>query len=283
MKMNIGIIGADSFHVSAFVTLLFEDQSFRSQFESISIYIDKTSDMKLSVDRQSMIIEKLSSYDINWVNNIESLLDSDAYMILSVDANTHLPHFKSLMDQGKPIFIDKPLTYNIEEAQEIEQLMLESKTEVFSSSALRFSPFLEKAKKASEVCFDLIELSGPLLFQEEIEGYYWYGIHMLDMLGIFGNEFKIHSIHRDEFKESIEGSVDGKLFNMVGHLNGEYEFKARIGKDVFSQNQDEKDFYYYLLNEIMCFFHSNKAPISINKTLTTLCLIEEINVLRKDF
>ena len=194
MKMNIGIIGADSFHVSAFVTLLFEDQSFRSQFESISIYIDKTSDMKLSVDRQSMIIEKLSSYDINWVNNIESLLDSDAYMILSVDANTHLPHFKSLMDQGKPIFIDKPLTYNIEEAQEIEQLMLESKTEVFSSSALRFSPFLEKAKKASEVCFDLIELSGPLLFQEEIEGYYWYGIHMLDMLGIFGNEFKIHSI-----------------------------------------------------------------------------------------
>ena len=103
------------------------------------------------------------------------------------------------------------------------------------------------------------------------------------MLGIFGNQFKIHSIHRDEFKESIEGSVDGKLFNMVGHLSGEYEFKVRIGKDVFSQKQDEKDFYYYLLNEIMCFFNSNIAPISINKTLTTLSLIEEINGMRKDF
>lgn len=283
MKMNIGIVGADSFHVSAFVSLLFEDESFRSQFNSITIYVDKTSDMNLSVNRRSMIIDKLREYDIKWVDDIESLFDLDAYMILSVDANTHLPHFKSLMDLGKPIFIDKPLTYNFDEAKEIESLMLTSKTEVFSSSALRFSPFLEKARIASDLCFDLIELSGPLLFQEEIEGYYWYGIHMLDMLGIFGNEFKIHSIHRDAFKESIEGSVDGKLFNMVGHLNGEYEFKVRIGKDVFSQNQDEKDFYYYLLNEIMCFFTSNRAPISFNKTLTTLNLIEEINELRKDF
>src|SRR5437762_2965887 len=75
----------------------------------------------------------------------------DAVMLESVDGRTHWAQAKQVIEAGKPLFIDKPLSSSYDEAKEIAKLAQAKGVKWFSSSSLRYADFLGDLKAKGPV------------------------------------------------------------------------------------------------------------------------------------
>jgi len=134
-KLKVGIIGAGRWgmnHVKTASQLLNNNQIIVYDFN------DSTEDK----------IKKISE-EIKFTNKLESLLEDKQIngVIISTPAETHFEIAKKCLESGKNILVEKPITLNVKEAEELNNLSIKNGLILMVGHVLLYHPAVLKMKE----------------------------------------------------------------------------------------------------------------------------------------
>lgn len=137
----------------------------------------------------------------------EMLNQVDAVIIARDDWRSHLPLALPFLQAGKPVFIDKPLSLDLEELRQLKPYLLNGL--LMSCAALRYAVELDQFR---EDCTrePPIFINGNILIDWER-----YGVHLLD--GIFSAiPFDVESVYStgDNTRSTILNCKDGSVITL---------------------------------------------------------------------
>ncbi|MES2309865.1 MAG: Gfo/Idh/MocA family oxidoreductase [Verrucomicrobiota bacterium] len=286
--LRIGIIGLDISHVTAFATLLHDPKNHYHVpgARIVAGFPGGSPDFPLSINRVKNFTEELrTQHQVEIVQQIEQLRPlCDAILIESVDGRVHLEQFTKVADWNMPVFIDKPLTISSVEAQAIFSLAKKLNTRVMTSSPLRFADDFQKALNRSNsgiVCGS--DFFGPVPLEEVLPGFFWYGIHTIEMLyAAMGTGCLEVTAERNGPLDWVVGRwPDQRLGTLRGTRSGSFDFGGIIhresGSTPFKVSDKGKPFYACLLEEIMRFFKGDPSPVLLAESVEIIRFIEAAN------
>jgi predicted dehydrogenase len=285
--LTIGMIGLDTSHCLEFTKLLNEhDHPFHVEGGKIAYAFPFYSeDLPISKDRVQGYTETLrNDHSVKITSSIaETAEASDAILLTAVDGRKHLELFKQLLPYKIPVFIDKPLALSVKEAEELYALAEEHNIPVMSSSSLRYADSFRLVMENQKDEISSIYVHGPLPIQPLMPGYFWYGIHMIEMvIAAMGPGAKNVTVKTsNEHETVIVEWEDGRH----AIIRGEYEWHSRFGVTFHTKNshhhaditKDTKPFYASLLEQIIHFFQTKESQVPKEETLEVMRLIEMIN------
>lgn len=259
-KIKIGIIGCDSFHTPAFI------EQFLKRDDCDVVWVDKTirSTLDFSIQRQERLetlVDSRISLELIDLNNHESV---DVYCILNVDASQHLGVIEQIKAYGKPIFVDKPIFHDLLSFEHVQTLP------ILSCSGFRFCDFVKEAKGARNV-----KIVGPLSFVEGIEGYFWYGIHHIEMLHtITGSPINIESFEITDRGHILKGKSGNTTFEIFGQTVDDIMFSVEYDGN-YAELESYDTLYKSLTNAILEF--SKHPSYNLEHTKEVIQTIININ------
>ncbi|WP_172369967.1 Gfo/Idh/MocA family protein [Sporosarcina jiandibaonis] len=286
--IKIGIIGLDTSHVIEFTKLLNNPNGLNHVpgGRVVVAYPGGSENFAISKSRVAKFTEQMKNdFGIKIVSTIKELAEQcDAIMLESVDGAAHLEQLREIVSFRKPIFIDKPFSVSTETAEEMIQLAKTHKTSLMSSSALRYAEKLkgslaktDKGRIIGADCF------GPMELIDEGSGYFWYGIHLAEMLfAILGpGVHSVTTIAEKKHDVIIGAWTDGKIGTARGIREGNPRFGALIhfesGKEYFEVDSAQKPFYAGLVEEIIEFFTTGCSKVPIDVTKEIIRFVEAAN------
>ncbi|MFS0823265.1 Gfo/Idh/MocA family protein [Bacillus sp. 1P02SD] len=289
--LKIGMIGLDTSHATAFTKLLNDPSHpfYVGGGKVVMAHPVSSSDFKLSYSRVGPITKEVEQLGVQIVHTMEEVAEHcDAILIESVDGRVHLNQVSKLCKFKKPLFIDKPFCLTTSDAGRIVELADQYETPIMSSSALRYAESLnmalaikDKGKIIGADCF------GPMENVATQPGYFWYGIHAIEMLyTIVGSGAKhVRSESNEDFDVIVSEWKDGRLFSVRGNRKGNGDFGAVIhfekGSEYVSIQSSSKPFYASLLENIIDFLKDGKTRVPMNETLEIIRFIEAANESRE--
>lgn len=285
--MKLGMIGLDTSHVEIFTRLLHENAN-EYQFGNARVTIGcpcPSLDLDLSRTRVEGYTSTLKeSYNVKITDSIQEVaMSADAILITAVDGRKHLELFKQVAPFGKPVFIDKPIALSLSDAMEIYTLSKKYNAPIMSSSSLRYSDsvttFLHKVPEKPTGVY----LNGPLPFIEKMPYYFWYGIHMIELLfTIMGPNYKALKVQGNQGFDVISTEwQDGRFGVIRGDHNWHGNFEAFLHYENETVHlpiyKDKKPYYASLLENVITFFETGICRIPEEDTLAIVRFIEEAN------
>lgn len=278
--MKLAILGADSFHVPAFISWIHKHTMHRV----VAVYADRTSTKTISTNRMPDILAQVHQLAVPVMDQLVQLPQVDGYFILTVDASLHLQLFRQLIAKQRPIFIDKPCTYERSETVAILKEARQSRIPVQSASALRFSSCVTQALVDRCEIKRLI-VQGPLYMEPEIPPYHWYGIHLLEMVQAIGKDMLvIQEVVQEESREVVSGTVGSLPFQIIGDRCGNQPFQITTcfenDQKTFVLDQ-QQPLYEPLLQRLMTFFETGKGMVSDADIYTVIHATHQIHQRRE--
>jgi len=124
---------------------------------------------------------------------------------------------------------------------------------------------------------------GPTDYQETQPGFLWYGIHSIEMLfTLMGPGCAQLTVASNEGHDLITGVwKDGRIGVVRGNRKGNYAFGASLhresGTSFIDVGAHAKPFYASLMENVIRFFQTGDAPVSIEQSLEIIRFIEAAN------
>jgi predicted dehydrogenase len=181
--LRAGIIGTDTSHVPEFTRLFASRPEWRIRV--VAAYKGGSPDFPISATRVEGFARTLAEqHGVEIVDSIDALLQKvDVVLLESVDGRTHLAQAEPVLRARKPVFIDKPLAANLEDARRIAALSRETGTPFFSASSVRYHPDLARLRQDAGVGrvvrVDATYVLNTVPFHPDL---YYYGIHGVEAL-----------------------------------------------------------------------------------------------------
>ena len=283
--LKIGMIGLDTSHCEAFTQLL-NDEKNEHHVPGGRIVKAFPGGSKLfsnSYNRIEQITENMRDLGIEIVDSLEAAAeDVDAIMLESVDGRQHLEQFKVLVKFGKPIFIDKPFTCSYSEAKTIVALAEKYNVPIMTASAIRYAAGLSELNSDNDK-IHTCDTFGPMAILADYPGYFWYGIHTVEMLYSFMGAgcVELHVETSENLDITIAKWHDGRVATLRGtRFEGGAKFGCTISTDQdveFSLAESVPPYYACLLKKIIPFFQTGESPIAIEESLETIAFIDAMN------
>ena len=164
------------------------------------------------------------------------------------------------------------------------QLAEDHQTPVMSTSALRYAEGLtsilqqtDKGRVIGADCF------GPMEMQATQPGFFWYGIHTVEMLfTILGQGAQSVMTFSNEEHDVVTASwADGRIGTIRGNRQGNSQFGAVIhfehGSEFVAIHAQQKPYYASLLEQIIAFFQDGVSRVPLQETQEVIRLIEAAN------
>lgn len=286
--LKIGIIGLDTSHVTAFTQLL-NDSTHKFHVPGGKVVVafpGGSPDFDLSISRVQGFTDKLrDEHGVQIADSIEQVAElADAILLESVDGRVHLEQFAKIAPTGKPVFIDKPLAVSSADAKEIAALAAKHGNAILSTSALRYAEGLtEVLANAEKGAIIGVDTFGPMAIQPTQPGYYWYGIHSVEMaFAVLGKDCLDVTVTTNEDYDIIVGRwADGRIATVRGNRKGNNSFGAVVHREKGSQFVDvysnPKPYYASLLERIVPLFKGEGAAIDFEETIAVIRFIEAAN------
>lgn len=287
-NLKIGLIGMDTSHSISFTQLL-NDSRHPYHVAGGTVVVGfpgGSPDFELSISRVEGFTKQLKDqFGIKIVESPEIVAEeSDAILILSGDGRVHLDQFRRIVSYGKPVFIDKPLAVQSKEAEQIMKLASTYNVSLISSSASRFSDVLRQAlKDDSKGCIVGADVYGPTDIVPTQPGFFWYGIHSIEMLyTIMGPGCKQVMTTSSAKHDLIVGIWEGgSLGTMRGNRVGNRSFGVTIHREKGSEYVDitahPKPRQASLLVNLLNMFRTGEVTIKPEETLEMIRFIEAAN------
>jgi hypothetical protein len=275
LVMNLGIIGTDTSHATAFATLLNGGKIAGAKI--VAAYKGGSADVESSRTRVDNYAKELETkWGVEIVNDIPTLASKvDAILLLSVDGRTHLPQFRAALVAKKPIFIDKPLASTLADAREIDRLAKEAHVPWFSASSLRWSE-ITSSLEGPGILGAMAWGPGPFEEHHQLE-LSWYAIHPIEILFTLmgpGCE-EVTRISGGESDEITCRWRDGRL-GTVRALRPYGTYGAVVFRKEGVQQSPSKPHTDYegLVREIVKFFETGKPPVANADTLEIFAFMD---------
>jgi len=171
--IKLGVVSLESTHVDAFCRIFNSDSSEPTHLEGAVV---------AALCNQQNDAARIAQLQSEWgieivVNQPRDLLGMvDAALICSRDGSLHLEQAWPFLEEGLPVFVDKPLALHLDDVHDMIDLALEGGAPLMSASGLRYAEELETA--LAEIGDDEI-VHADLIGPGEL---FFYGIHLSDVL-----------------------------------------------------------------------------------------------------
>lgn len=278
-RKHIGIIGLDTSHCIAFTKLINAlSKDGTDGFRVVAAYPKGSRDIESSVSRIPQYTKEIKEMGVVIVNSIKDLLLQTDFILLETnDGRPHLEQATQVLESGKPLFIDKPITASLADAIKIFNVAEKNKTPLFSSSSLRYCPGAQESRKGEDTGEILgAETYSPLIIEPTHPDLFWYGIHGVELLftvmqtGCLSVR-RLPSVHAD----LVTGRWEGDRF---GTFRGIKQGFQDYGGVAFGQSGIENlgpyEGYAPLVKAILRFFSTGEVPVSPDETLEILAFME---------
>jgi len=287
--LHIGMIGLDTSHCPAFAKLLHDqgDPHHIAGARIVAAFPGGSEAFSNSRNRVAQFTAQMrDEFGVEILDSIEAVAErSDAILLESVDGRQHLEQFSKLAPYGKPVFIDKPLTCDTNEAKQIFALAEQYKTPVFSASSLRYAHGVAELGQGQQVAGCVA--FGPMPILEDFPALFWYGIHTAEILfSKMGTGCREVTVARSEQADVVTGVwEDGRVGTLYGYRYagfGDFGATVYAGKTVQQGiAQKTPPWYALLLKEVIRFFRTGKAPVDPAETLEIIAFLEAAGISRE--
>ena len=207
----------------------------------------------------------------NIVDRPEEMINNiDVVLLARDDAENHYEMAKVFIENGIPIFIDKPLAYNIKEAEKIYSINKNSL--IYTCSSIRF------AKEFSEKILEGTNYVNATVMKN------WerYGIHIIEpVVSMFPNRGELISVQKINLSIGVKIRLV-KWENLQATFTNTGKIKSPISINVMNVNASEnllfKDTFYAFRESLRNFIKvtkNKKLNISKNETLEIIEIIEK--------
>lgn len=277
---RVGIIGLDTSHSPAF-TKIFNTAPSEAQlkgYQVVAAYPQGSMDIPGSVERIPEYTAQVKEMGVEIVDSIEKLLEKvDVVLLETNDGRLHLEQALPVLEAGKKMFVDKPVTASLHDAIALYEAAEEYETPIFSSSSLRY------LKKAQDVRHKRIagQVTGAMTFSPAtLEAHhpdlFWYGIHGVEILfTVMGPGCRrVQRIATPDTDIVIGTWNDGRLGTFRGSRTGKHDYGGIAFGTENNINLGPSDGYQNLVYKIAEFFESGKPPVSPKETLEIYAFME---------
>ncbi len=280
--LKIGMVGLDTSHCAHFAGFLHNELSddYISGGRFINAVAGGSNLTTLSTERIDGFTKTMQlEFGVKVCQTIEEMaIGMDAFVITSVDGRKHLEQFKSLVKFGKPIFIDKPFTCGTNDAKKIIEIAKEENVPVMTTSPLRYAAKLKQLLD-KEKNINACEVFGPMPIPEDYPEYFWYGIHLAEMLFLCMGEGckSVRAIHKDS-TDLIIGEWDkGRVGTLRGMRTEGIDFGCTLFADSGIKNyalSHNPPYTKTMLEHILKFFNTGDSSVDLSESLEIISFLE---------
>jgi hypothetical protein len=277
--LRLGIVGADTSHVTAFTQIL-NDESSPDHVPGgrvVAAFKGGSPDIESSASRVDQYADELrSKWKVQFYGSIPELCRNvDAVLIESVDGRVHLEQARLVIAAHKPLFIDKPLASTLQDAREIARLAAAAGVPWFSSSSLRYGEIAAGMKFADATGVETWG-PGPLEPHHQLD-LSWYAIHPIELLyALMGPGCEEVTRTASPDADVIVGRwKDGRL-GSVRALRPYSDYGAVVfrPKQIVASPSRPAGSYVPLVTEIMKFFETGEPPVPNRETLEIFAFMD---------
>ena len=287
-EIKFGLIGLDTSHV-----VIFSDEFNNPEAahplagaKVVAAWPGGSPDLQSSIGRVPGYTKDLSEkFGVTIMDSIEAVCAAcDVILHTSLDGRVHLEQFKKIAPFGKPVFVDKPFALTTADAKAIFALAKEHNVPVFSSSSLRFTGALTRVvTPETKSTVKGADIHGPVALEPTNPGYFWYGIHITEMLyAAMGTGCRsVRAVYTDDYEQVTGIWADGRIGTLHGNRTGNYEYHGMVH---FEKNSvhintatETKGFFTCLGETILEFARSHQPPVPAEETIELIRFIEAAN------
>lgn len=279
-KFRIGVIGATTSHVPAFVGMINDPaaEGLAAKYEVTAAYAGGMPDNPGSWSRVEQYSKWLTENKIPLYDTVEEMVKHVDFVLLeSVDGRPHLEQAKPVLAAGKPMYIDKPLAGTLADAIEIFRLAEENNVPIFTASSLRYVSGFQKMRNDSPLgTIYGCEATSPCTFNDKHPDLFWYGIHGVESLFTIMGPGCVSVSRTDSDSAVLAVGLweDGRIGTFRGIRKGKAEYGAKVFGEKGVADAGTYEGYKPLVNEILQFFETGKAPIDPKETLEIFAFME---------
>ncbi|MBS2969830.1 Gfo/Idh/MocA family oxidoreductase [Metabacillus sp. KIGAM252] len=285
--LDVALIGLDTSHAEIFTDLVMnpENPHFIKGVSIKAAYPGGSEDFPLSrnrVEHYTSIVRDKYHIEISETPE-EAAGKCDAVWITSVDGRRHEELLRQVCPFGLPVFIDKPFSVAADSAKRMVDFAKEWNVPLMSSSSLRFGENLKSFLSACNERIHHAECIGPLLFEKTQPGYFWYGIHLAEMLfSIMGKGCEsVQASVRDEMEMVMCEWGGARTGTIIGTKTEQADFEAFVsmksGEQHFNLSRTHKPYYASLLDQVVHFSKTGRPVPENEETLEIIHFIEAVN------
>ncbi len=279
-QIKVGIIGLDA-HGVPWTKII---QSAKpgtpiSALKVVAAYPAYSADIPFSNTNIQKNIEIVRGLGVEIVDSVDALVaKSDAVIIASIDGRPHIKQVKPVFAARKPVVVDKPVASSLQDVVAIFREARRTRTPLFSSSSLRYSPGIAGMSKDPKIgkVLGCDAYSNNVSILPDHPDLFYYGIHGTEMLfTIMGPGCKSVSRVHGETADIVTGVWnDGRVGTLRGILQGRTGFGAMVFGDKGVGPAGKFEGYEPLVVEIAKFFQTRKPPVPAEQTLEIYAFME---------
>ncbi|HDH07284.1 MAG TPA: Gfo/Idh/MocA family oxidoreductase, partial [Thermoproteales archaeon] len=237
---KIGIVGSDNSHAITFSQML-NDPLHKYHVDGMRVlYLYGLND-----ERNREVAEKGRILHI--VGEPEEMIGKvDCVFIEFRDGALHYKYAKPFLEEGIPVFVDKPLAATVEDAEKIVKLALDNHTLLTSFSVLRFSKKVQAI--ASEEKPVTLTITGPGDPDSQYSGLIFYGIHVAEILEeiVSPRSWEVYAIRKGKTVEALINIENGPIANIKISNEIPYNFTIHyLGKNKIIYHKIEDYMFSY--------------------------------------
>ena len=214
--IRLGIIGLDTSHSTAFTQLLNTpgEDPYVQRFEVVAAYPYGSTTIESSYRRIPAYIEEVKKYGVRICSSISEMLDLvDCVLLETNDGRLHVEQAVEVFKAGKLCYVDKPAGATLGETIALYRLAQEYGIQIFSSSALRYSPENVKLREGAYGKVLGADCYSPHHPEPTHPDFGFYGIHGVETLyTVMGPGCKSVSRVHSDYGDIVSGVwEDGRL------------------------------------------------------------------------
>jgi predicted dehydrogenase len=279
MGKRIGIIGLDTSHSIAFAKALnAKDAAVVFQgYKVVAAFPYGSRDILSSSERIPGYTEEVQKYGVEIVGSITELLKKvDFVMLETNDGRLHLEQALEVIQAGKSMFVDKPVTASLSDAIILYETARSHNVPIFSSSSLRYITGIEELLNGKIGAITGALTFSPAKFEKTHPDLFWYGIHGVETLfAIMGTGCTSVSRVSSDHTDQVTGIwVDGRIGAFRGIRSGKGDYGGIVFGEKGILSLGGYSGYNPLLVQIIRFFDSGVVPVKSEETLEILAFME---------
>ena len=241
---KIVMLGCENSHADTFLTIMQNNPDKYRDIEVIGVYSEETEAMERVC--ATFGVPAMKTFD-------EAVGIADGVVITARHGGKHYPYARPYIQSGVPMFIDKPITVDEEEAIRFMRECREAGVRITGGSCCKYAAEISDMKAKitpEEIRGGLVR--APINMDNPYGGFFFYAQHLVEMLGeLFGLYPRSVRAHRAGANVNVVFSYDGYdvtglytefswLYFVSAALNGQtLASDATIGTDCFTRELDE--------------------------------------------
>lgn len=279
--LRLGCVGIDSSHLPEFARRILALHAQGKTRCKVTAFFDP-GNHQMPAEQVARWRADTLAMGVRQVERLEDLLEHvDGVLVLAVSGHVHLKLALPSLRRGLPTYVDKPLTCNLSEAQELLSAARAGNARCYSASSLRFAREVTDLDRASLGQLVAIDAYGPGELNADMPGLFFYGVHTIEMVdALWGPGVKRVSAITTPDRDLVDLDYhDGRYARLRLERRGCYDFGATVHgtKGIATFKVDFADVYNRLVAGMCRFFEGGPAPADLRDIVENVAVMEAGN------